>query len=187
MNVQSDYVVGWKEEQGFWSTVEQLCPDIDDGTVIFVEPTGLRDTRQLLFLRSDLTGVPNTRQIKSLDSLYDVLPEIFKFPPSWTPPRVYRLPLNWRDNIFAGQGKLRVLSIEEGFSYVPTGAEVSSSRVIFLETKNGTLTRLGTLRDQAGTELELKSVPTLLPRLEETAIGRYLLLPPDQISDYLVK
>ncbi len=115
LRVQRDYVLSWQEQRGFWTDVLKLCPDLNDNDVIFVEPTGLRDTRQLLFLRKQLTGVPDTRQIKSLESLFDILPLIYKFPAVWVrPPRVYRLPLDWKKEIFADNGELRTVTIEAG-------------------------------------------------------------------------
>ncbi len=189
--VQRDYVLGWQEQRGFWTDLVRLCPDLSDGDVIFVEPTGLRDTRQLLFLRKELTGVPDTRQIKSLDILYDVLPAIYTFPSSWrNPPRVYRLPLDWEKRIFAGGDRLRILTIEEGFSYFPaTEVTVPSSKVIFIDTRNGQLTRRYSLLNvDSGQELQLKHDSDQPTPLQKGSAYRYLIMPPDQHpAPYLVR
>lgn len=47
--VQHDYVLGWKEQREFWTELVALCPSLEDGDVIFVDPSDLPDTRQLLF------------------------------------------------------------------------------------------------------------------------------------------
>jgi hypothetical protein len=177
LDIQNDYVLAWQEQQGFWSEFAKLCPDLDDGVVIFVEPTGLRDTRQLLFLRHDLTGVPDSRQIKSLDIMYDILPELYKFPATWAaPPRVYRLPRNWQNRIFLGDQSLRVTSIEAGNSYAPDERAVPADKVIFLSTGNERLSRLATLPNPMGGEVWLKHLPASFSRLQDTGIDRYLFV-----------
>jgi hypothetical protein len=190
LDVQNDYVTGWREQRSFWTDLVALCPDLKDGEVIFVDPSGLRDTRQLLFLRKDLTGVPDTRQIKSLDVVYDSLPQIYDFPNDWKqPPRVFRLPPKWQPGLFAGGDQLRLKTIEAGYSYFPAGRDtVSSSQAVFLETKNGRLTRLDSLLDVAdGHVLPLKEVgsPAIVPK---GAIYPFVILPSgESVSSYLVK
>ncbi len=147
LTVQHDYVLGWNEQREFWTDMVALCPRLGDGDVILVDSSGLRDTRQLLFLRKSFNGIPETRQIKSLDSLYDVLPALYRFPPQWKePPRAFRLPLDWRDTIFTNNDRLRLLTIEAGYSYDPKSrGPVAASHVIFIDTQNGHLTRWNSL------------------------------------------
>jgi hypothetical protein len=170
--------LGWQEQRGFWTDLVALCPSLEDGDVILVEPTGLRDTRLLLFLRSDRTGIPETRQIKSLDLLYGVLPDLYDFPPEWKePPRVYRLPLNWEEKIFAGGDEFRPLSIEAGYSYVPdSNGTVRASHVIFLDTRNGRLTRRNSILNRLDGELiPLKSDLGVPSNLTKTDIYTHLI------------
>jgi hypothetical protein len=182
LRVQQDYVLGWQEQRGFWTDLIALCPDLNDGDVIFVEPTALRDTRQLLFLRKSLTGIPDTRQIKSLDVLYSPLPQIYDFPGAWkAPPRVFRLPLNWKEQMFARNGELRLLTIESGYSYFPTArTTLPSSKAIFLDTKGGHLNRRSTLLNIfSGRLLVLKKDSSKPNKFHRTSIANYLILPPN--------
>jgi hypothetical protein len=189
--VQQDYKLGWQHQRAFWTDVVKLCPDLADGDVIFVEPTGLRDTRQLLFLRKTLTGVPDTRQIKSLETLYVVLPKIYQFPGSWrNVPRVYRLPMDWQEKIVSDDGSLQTLTIEEGYTYEAyTQRTVESSKVIFLETKNGQLTRRTAPLVMVGKEFPLKTrTAAETPKFERGPVYGYLIRNANEGPvDYLVK
>jgi hypothetical protein len=191
LNVQKDYVVGWQEQRGFWTDLMALCPDLEDGDVILVEPTGLRDTRQLSVLRRELTGVPESRQIKSLDVLYDVLPELYGFPTNWKqPPRVFRLPLNWQKNIFGDDDRLRLLTIEAGYSYFATSRTTTpASKVIFVDTKDGHLARRTTLSNpEDGRKLLLKQDSGAPNNLEKAAIFPYVVMRPSYpATRYLVR
>jgi hypothetical protein len=191
LNVQHDYALAWQEQRAFWTDLVALCPSLQDGDVIFVEPSGLRDTRQLLFLRKDLTGVPDTRQIKSLDELYRVLPYLYDFPSEWKdPPRVFRLPLHWEGQIFADGDKLRPLTIEEGYAYDPgSRSPIEPSHVIFLDTNNGHLTRRNVLVDsQDGDALQLKSDSVASSEIPKKPIYPYVISPKDHAPvSYLVK
>ena len=143
--VQQDYKMSWEYQRAFWTDTISLAPDLKDGTAIFVEPTGLTDTRQLLFLKKERTGKPDSRQIKSLDFLYQVLPQIYKFPDDWKfPPKIYRLPIGWQEKILSNENLLKRISIEEDWVSITEGSvpgTVTSTNAIFLETKNGQLTR----------------------------------------------
>ncbi len=185
LTVQYDYKTSWSHQRAFWTDAIALMPDITDGTVIFLEPTGLRDTRQLLFLRKDLTGIPDTRQIKFLDVLYLILPSIYNFPQHWQyPPRIYRLPKNWQEIIISQDGLLQTVSTEEEWSGIVEGVprrSVKSSDVIFLETKNGKLTRRKEplVLGEKIFKLKEQSVSGL-PTFEKTPIYDYLIRQPTE-------
>jgi len=190
LRVQRDYVLSWQEQRGFWTDVLRLCPDLSDGDVILVEPTGLRDTRQLLFLRKQLTGAPDTRQIKSLEDLFDILPQIYKFPTDWVrPPRVYRLPLDWKKEIFAGDDQLRTVTIEAGDTAAPSPTLlVPPSKVIFLETKNGHLTRRADIQSPQGGQMQLKTSTDFSRPFEAGSIyPSLIILAGEKPIEYLVR
>jgi hypothetical protein len=93
-----------------------------------------------------------------------MLPGIFDMPASWRdPPRVYRLPINWKEQIFLGDNRLKIISIEAGYAYsLPANASAPSSKVIFLDTEGGRLTRLTILINaKSGERMLLKpeSIP----------------------------
>jgi len=185
LTVQQDYRMSWQHQRAFWSEAIALMPDITNETVIFLEPTGLRDTRQLLFLRKDITGVPDTRQIKSLDFLYLVLPLIYQFPQQWQyPPRIYRLPKNWQESILTADSHLQTTSTEEDWSVLVEGVprrRIKSSNVIFLETSNGKLTRRSKPLFLGDKVFKLKEQSaTGLPLFPTTPIYNYLIRQPNE-------
>jgi hypothetical protein len=192
LTVQKDYVLGWQEQQGFWSDLVRLCPDLKDGDVIFVEPTGLRDTRQFLFLRKDVYGVPDTRQIKSLDTLTSVLGQIDVFPKTWSrPPQVYRLPPKWMRDLFVNDQTLRLMSNDNGEWSTPaiwTGGSVVAAHAIFIETKGGHLTRRADLvNPSTGTRVRLKADSVPASHAIHSPVYNYLILPSGQKpTPYLV-
>ena len=185
LTVQQDYRMSWQHQQAFWTEAIALMPDITNETVVFLEPTGLRDTRQLLFLRKDLTGIPDSRQIKSLDFLYLVLPLIYNFPQQWQhPPRVYRLPKNWTESILTADNFLQTTSTEEDWSNLVEGTprrKIKSSDVIFLETSNGKLTRRKEPLVLGEKVFKLKEQSASgLPTFGKTPIYSYLIRQPNE-------
>lgn len=198
LTVQHDYKMSWEHQRAFWTDLIELCPDLNDGTVIFVEPTGLRDNRQLLFLRQELTGVPDTRQIKSLEILGEILSEIYTFPDDWEhPPEVYRLPIRWQGKILTEDNLFRTISMNdvgEGEN-VPLALQrkkfqrqVDSSNVIFLETKSGQLTRRTEPLVIDGQQFRLKEkLVSGLPEFPKGLLYNYLIKESDEEpSDYLI-
>lgn len=180
LQVQKDYIVGWQEQRVFWTNLVALCPSLDDGDVIMVEPTGLPDTRQLLLLRKSLNGIPETRQIKSLDCLYDVISAIYVFPPEWkSPPRVFRLPLNWKNEIFDRNNRLRPLSIEAGYGLdLDYRAPVTAHHTILLDTAGGHLTRRSSIVSTLDSrQLQLKKDSTGSMILIKAAFYPYVIYP----------
>jgi len=190
--VQQDYKMSWSYQRAFWTDVINLVPDLADGTAIFVEPTGLTDTRQLLFLKKEQTGKPDPRQIKSLDSLYQVLPQLYKFPDSWKiPPRVYRLPMDWQEKLLSDGDLFQRISVEEGWTRIIEGKTldtVPSSNAILLETKNGRLTRRTDPLILNGKAFLLKKNNSSdLPQLEKRFAYSYLIRKSDEPPvNYLV-
>ncbi len=185
LTVQQDYKMSWQHQRAFWTEAIALIPDITNETVIFVEPTGLRDSRSLLFLRKELTGIPDSRQIKSLDFLYLVLPIIYKFPQQWQyPPRIYRLPKQWQTRILAPDHLLQTASTEEEWSGIVEGVprrSVNSSNVIFLETSHGKLTRRTEPLVLGGKIFKLKEQSaTGLPPFAKKSIYNYLVRQPNE-------
>lgn len=88
--VQRDYVRSWELQRAFWREVLVLCPDLDAGTTILVEPEALTDTRHI---GANTWALPR------------VLNQVFVFPVEWEkPPRIYRLAEGWQDLILDSEG-----------------------------------------------------------------------------------
>jgi len=146
--IQRDYTQGWQLQKQFWTEIQPLIQDAGADTVILVEPTGLRDTRQM---GANTWNLPR------------ILSQIYTFPPDWkNPPRVYRLAPNWQNQILTEDGQFQInaaTSIAPPSLYVTADPE----NVIFIETKTGRLERRKTPLPLGDREYELKTVssPTL--------------------------
>jgi hypothetical protein len=169
LSVQQDYQLMWQHQRGFWSDVVRLCPDLSEGTIIFVEPSGLRDTRQQIPFRES-RGVSDPKQIKSLDwELPRVLDRLYQFPVNWQlKPKVYRLQSNWQEKILSKQALFQVSAAIPWIIEDEVNREVESTNVILLETKHGKLTRRQEPLIIAGRKFNLKELPlSVQPILEK--------------------
>ena len=178
LNVQQDYKLSWQFQRGFWTDIVRLCPDVTDGTVIFVEPSGLPDNRQLLFLRKELEGVPDPKQIKFLSGSDKILPKIYQFPDDWKIPSiVYRLPIDWQQQIVS-EGNLLQVSETVAEKMRNSQRTVASSNAIFLETKNGELTRRNKPLIIGKQEFQLKQLSASgSPTFKKRPLYDYLIIP----------
>jgi hypothetical protein len=190
LRVQQDYQLMWQHQRGFWTEAMRLCPDLTEGTVIFVDPTGLRDTRQPIPFRAS-KGVSDPKQIKGIEwELPHVLQHIYQFPASWQlPPRAYRLQLNWQDKILSQRNLFHVSAAIDWITEAETKREVESTNVILLETKNGRLTRRTAPLEIGGKQFKLKEqTRSGLPPFEKKYLYNYLIQSPgEKPIDYLIK
>jgi hypothetical protein len=126
--VQHSYMRAWELQRTLWTDVVRLCPDLGDGTVILVEPSGLEDPR---FIYANHWNLPR------------VLEQILVFPAEWqSPPRLFRLAPGWEANLVTAHGRFQL----DGSTVVAPPSlyqEVDSRQVIFLETVGGALRRVG--------------------------------------------
>lgn len=190
LRVQQDYQLMWQHQRGFWTDVVRLCPDVTEGTVIFVEPTGLRDTRQPIPFRES-RGVSDPKQIKGIEwELPHVIAHIYQFPAQWEwQPRAYRLQSNWQSKIAATGNSLHVSAAIDWITESETKREVASTNVIFLETSNGQLTRRTKPLVIGNRQFELKQqTRSGLPPFERKYLYNYLIQQPnEQPIDYLIR
>jgi hypothetical protein len=124
--VQKDYVRSWVEQRSFWAQVVRLCPDVQEGTVVLVDPTGLQDTTQI---GANTWNLPR------------ILDQVYAFPEAWPePPRVFRLAPGWQDAIVPEDGRFRLDATT--VSAPPSlYRAVDSTSVILLTSANGQLAR----------------------------------------------
>jgi hypothetical protein len=125
--VQRDYVIAWDYQQEFWSTLIASTPDLEDGTMILVDPEGLEDPR---FIAANTWSLPN------------VLKHLYVFPDDWGEvPRVHRLLQDWRSR--TSENSIEIKALDYMWEYVV----VSWDDVILLETEGGLVSnRLETLQ-----------------------------------------
>jgi hypothetical protein len=161
--LQADYTLAWRLEKDFWNRLLPLVEDVEDGSVILIDPSGIRDTYQI---------AANTW------NLPEVLPQIIMFPADWRePPRVYRLAPDWETTILGEDGSLTldertIVASSSFFQAKP------SSQVILIETSGDPWTRiLGPLELEAN-EIPLKPGGTsILGGLGRGLLGGLLEIP----------
>ena len=123
--IQNDFRQSWRNQRWFWSAVVAQCPDVTDGTMIFVSRRGLPVTQ---FIDSNCWADPI------------ILDMMFQFPEHWKKvPRLFVVNADWVDTIVLKNGDL--------MWKVPTATwwaywtALPNGNVIFLDVKNGKLVR----------------------------------------------
>jgi len=172
--VQSDYVQAWSAQQAFWSDLVELIPDVEQGTVILLEPSGLKDFEQI---DANTWNLPR------------VLNQLYEFPPEWEIlPRVYRLVPGWRNRILAADGTLSLYNLT--VTAPPSlYRRVEPSQVIVIETRSGFLTRSSGQLEVGGQTIALKrrSEP-FLPSLQPGFLHQFMMADaPAHQEAYLIK
>jgi len=88
--IQLDYQRSWEEQQEFWSYLTRSCSDVDEGTILLLEPAASDEKRQI---SSNSWNLPR------------ILEQLFQFPDSWQDlPRVYLLADSWYESILDSNG-----------------------------------------------------------------------------------
>jgi hypothetical protein len=158
--VQRDYVRSWQEQRSFWTQVVRLCPDLREGTVVLVDPTGLQDTTQI---GANTWNLPR------------ILDQVYAFPEGWPePPRVFRLAPGWQAAIMTEDGRFRLdaTTVSAPPSLYRT---VDSLSVILLTSASGQLARQpGPL--VIGDDAFVLQTPAAEPQTQLTAGPLYALL-----------
>ena len=125
--VQQDYVLAWDYQQEFWSSLMPFIDDLEDGTIILIDPEGLGEPR---FIAANTWSLPN------------VLKHLYVFPEHWeTMPRVHRLLPDWRSRTLENSIEIKALDFMWEYVVVPW------DDVILLETEEGAVSnRLETVQ-----------------------------------------
>jgi hypothetical protein len=157
--VQRDYVRAWGIQRTFWTDVLELCPDLEDGTVILVDQLRLEATREVW---------PWTWYMP------EMLESLYRFPRPWrTPPSVYALKWKWREIVSQGGGLMAALDLK-GWRFDPP----AEPEYILLRVENARLRRLAGPVREGSFELPLKKPGPTSPAFEKKLLYRYLILPP---------
>jgi len=134
LDVQRDYVRAWDLQREFWTQLVKLVPDVGDGTIVLVDPTGLQDTKQI---GANYWNLPR------------VLGQLYAFPREWDAiPRVYRMVPGWEDRVVTEDSRLRIdetTTFSPGSTY---GVFDPSNAILVVQGPDG-LTRLAEI-SQAG-------------------------------------
>ena len=96
--IQRDYSKAWAYQRSFWTDIIHMCPDIDPGTVVLVEESGLRGVRQINPWGWNMPYILKT---------------MFDIPGPYTPmPLVYLLQWHWREKMAETGNVLDVVDLK---------------------------------------------------------------------------
>jgi len=160
--VQLDYQASWENQISFWDQLVLIAPDLEKGTVILVDPAGLRDTK---YIGSNTWNLPR------------ILEQIYSFPESWGKydiPRVYRLTPDWEQYILGEEG---VLHLNARTTVAPRSYDraVDPAQVIYLTSEDNQLARVTGSLTINDTSLGLKiSTPDPQPAYEPSVLDSLL-------------
>ena len=161
--VQKDFRLSWQYQRAFWTDVLTLCPDLTDGTVILVEPTGLRNPKYI-------TAFKTQKHAQLLHTS-----KIYRFPKNWqNPPFLALLSPSWQEKIVLGKDlfKLDETTIHSWVGY----RNVKSSDIIFLEVRDNHLIRRTDPLTIGSQEFQLKEKAlSVLPNFEKGPLYDYLI------------
>ncbi len=170
--VQHDYKLSWQYQRAFWTDLIELCPDLQKGTVILVEPTGLRKVKQI---HSYAWPLPR------------ILSQIYQFPDDWKSPqysildpsyqpKVYELKSGWKRRILSDKNLLQLDEFTTVKGKLPRTYLVESSNTIFIETKNRKLVRRTEPLIIKGQALSLKQKgDSVISSFDKRLLYKYLI------------
>lgn len=126
--IQKDFVKSWKDQEKFWTSVIELCPDLTDNTLIFVLQNQNNKLPQQKFILSNSWTDPIT------------LRQIYNFPDYWKkPPRVFVFNDDWEKKVFVRDDKLQ-WNVPR-VTWDPHDEPLPDSNLIILRLKDNMLSR----------------------------------------------
>jgi hypothetical protein len=159
--IQSDYTIAWKLQQRFWTELTPLITDVEPGTIILIEPSGLQDTRQI--------GA-NTWNLPV------VIEKSYRFPEGWgTSPRAYRLQPGWEERLILDPETfwMNAATVDAPATYYQ---QCGTTQVIFITTSGGKLQRHPGPLTIDGQVYPLKPTgPAVLPTLPKGFLSDFLI------------
>ena len=115
--VQRDYTTAWDLQQRFWASLVLHVPELDDGTVVLVDPAGMIDAR---YIDANTWNLPLVMQY------------VFEFPDEWEDkPEVHRLLPDWQERSLFNSSQIKAVDYSWQYVIVPW------EKVILLETQDG--------------------------------------------------
>lgn len=138
--IQQDYVNAWQYQRQFWTELVKLIPDVNEETVVLVDPEALRDTRQI---GANYWNLPR------------VLYQLYQFPNNKRVPVVHRLEKGWQSSLIE-DGKVQVNETTV-YSVPAYFGEFDCKNVILIQSENGRLIRRTSI-SLSGKECLLKPI-----------------------------
>jgi len=116
---QKEFVQSWNFQKSFWKQIINICPDINENTVILLSGSN----KLFYYTKYILTLSPQPTSL--------ILGQLFKFPKGWVyPPKVLFIFSNWK-NFLSDNGDKLILQLP----YIKP-AIIQDSNVIFVRTNN---------------------------------------------------
>ncbi|MBI9077506.1 MAG: hypothetical protein JEZ02_19020 [Desulfatibacillum sp.] len=161
-SVQDDFAKSAGIQRSFWKQTLNLCPDLEEGAIILVDPEGLPDTH---YIHSNFWT----------DRL--ILDLMFDFPRGWiTPPRLYVLNYQTFQSVRPGPDNTILWDrpVSPPQNTIPSVLE--QGKVIFLKMANGRLERqFSPIALGPDLVLDLKPLgPNLLSNLPKRPLFAYM-------------
>lgn len=178
--VQQDYQLAWQYQRAFLSDVVKLAPDLDDETILFIDPTGFRDPK---YLQAFQNGYPMLQSTSMFAKIYPAI-SASRLNSKWFNAYILMSP-NWKETIIVDGNSLRLNQSMKSVIWGRFGSEgyrtFESSDLILLEAKNGQLTRKAEPLIINGKEFPLKEkTTTTLPLDRKASIYNYLIKSPNE-------
>ncbi len=141
--VQSDYHLAWQKQQNLVTSIVKLCPDLEEGTSIFVEQQDLQNPTQIAAYAW---------------SMPMILEQIYQFPAHWQIlPRIYQIHPDWQQQI-DNPAQLPLAKIADWPTFIPKQHPgiINPQAVIMLKKIDGRFTRIDRLSLRNGMILNFK-------------------------------
>ena len=124
--IQQDYVRAWDLQKDFWRELLPLIPDLEDRTIVLVEPSGIED---VLYINANTWVLPR------------MLTHFYHFPDEWErTPSVFRLVESWEENIIRVPGYFS-LDGSNVFAHLMAFGDYAYSNSIYITIEDGQLMR----------------------------------------------
>jgi hypothetical protein len=159
--IQKAYQRAWTLQKAFWRELLPIIDDVEEGTAVLIEPSGLED---VLYIDANTWVVPR------------MLPRFFVFPDDWeSPPSVFRLAKFWEENLVRVPGYFTIDGTNS-FAHLVAFGDYEQEKSIYITTSKGTFERQYEMFYQDET-ISLKPVgPGVLSTLETRILYDLMIL-----------
>jgi len=153
--VQVDMIRAWNLQQQLWASILEAVPDLDDGTIILIDPDGLVDTWAI---DSNTWAMPQ------------VMHQLYQYPDAWeNPPATHRLLPDWLERSLWNSQEIKAVDFQ--WQYVITNWE----RTVILETADNLVSKRLEAIEIGGERFPIKPFESQPPLLERAILYDYII------------
>ncbi len=129
--IQKDYIIGWELQKDLMGQVLEKCPDVEDGTVIFLSPENLQNPKNVIAYSW---------------ALPIIFENLYYFPPQWDRPPKITLYNEFYVNLDIDSNSKFYFEPRYRFLYEnDTIVYLQQNNIIFMEKADGKYSRIDTL------------------------------------------